>query len=153
MHSGGSDQTKGIFRIFNLFQFKKLDFTFYKSFGIRMLSPIHQATYTIPIYNPSCPTNIYIVKCRSIPTSPGVFVYGVIIYEVLIWKVNPTIWAVFFYFWTACTITVEIYRRYIGAGCTRSALARQLIWKGILIYRRYIGACCTRSALARQLIF
>ena len=46
-----------------------------------------------------------------------------------------------------------IYRRYIGACCTRSALARQLIWKGILIYRRYIGAGCTRSALARQLIF
>jgi len=47
----------------------------------------------------------------------------------------------------------EIYRRYIGPSCTRSALARQLIWKGILIYRRYIGAGCTRSVLARQLNF
>ena len=66
-----------------------------------------------------------------------------------------TIWAVFFCFcfWTAFTKEVEIYRRYIGPGCTRSALARQLIWKGILIYRRYIGAGCTRSALARHLIF
>ena len=48
---------------------------------------------------------------------------------------------------------MKIYRRYIGPSCTRSALARQLIWKGILIYRRYIGAGYTRSALARQLNF
>jgi len=71
-------------------------------------------------------------------------------------KDNLTIWAIFFFcfcFWTAFPIKVEIYRQYIGPGCTRSALARELIWKGILIYRRYIGAGCTRSALARQLIF
>ena len=70
-------------------------------------------------------------------------------------KDNLTIWAVFFYFcfWTAFIIRVEIYRRYIGLGCTRSALARKLIWKGILVYRRYIGACCTRSAVDLLKVF
>ena len=70
-------------------------------------------------------------------------------------KDNLTIWEVFlcFCFWTAFTIKVEIYRQYIGPGCTRSALARQLIWKGILIYRRYIGAGCTRTAVDRLKIF
>ena len=47
----------------------------------------------------------------------------------------------------------EIYRRYIGPSCTRSALARQLIWKGILIYRRYIGGGCTRSAVEFLKVF
>ena len=83
---------KRYFQDFQLISVLEVGFYFFhKSFGIRMLSPIHQATYTIPIYNPSCPTHVYIVACRSIPTSPGVFVFGVIIYiiyEVLILKLG-----------------------------------------------------------------
>ena len=44
-------------------------------------------------------------------------------------------------------------KKYIGPSCTRSALARQLIWKGILIYRRYIGAGCIRSAVEFLKVF
>ena len=38
-------------------------------------------------------------------------------------------------------------KKHIAGISDLAALARQLIWKGILIYRRYIGAGCTRSAV------
>ena len=46
-----------------------------------------------------------------------------------------------------------IIRQYIGAECTRSALARKEFFVSKGIIRQYIGTCCTRSALARKTIF
>ena len=55
--------------------------------------------------------------------------------------------------WMGASLIKGIIRQYIGADCTRSALARKefLVSKGII--RQYIGTCCTRSALARKTIF
>ena len=69
-------------------------------------------------------------------------IYKRIIFPVTIY--NPALWGLF--------LIKGIIRQYIGADCTRSALARKkfLVSKGII--RQYIGTCCTRSALARKTI-
>ena len=48
-----------------------------------------------------------------------------------------------------CTNISSIYWAWLHSFGTHSAVDL----KSILIYRRYIGAACTRSALTRQLIF
>ena len=44
-------------------------------------------------------------------------------------------------------------KKYIAGISDLAALARQLIWKGILIYCRYIGPSCNRSAVELLKIF
>ena len=62
-------------------------------------------------------------------------IYKRIIFPVTIY--NPDLWGL--------QLIKGIIRQYIGADCTRSALARKefLVSKGII--RQYIGTCCTRS--------
>ena len=147
MHSGGSDQTTNILVYITTFH-RALQ----KKRKKGRLKALQQLTYTTNYSSQTSKPSYHSIINLCTASIAAERLSGESMTMQLFLKDNLS--SVFcFCFWTAFTITVEIYRQYIGPGCTRSALAGQLIWKGILVYRRYIGAGCTRSALARQLIF
>ena len=147
MHSGGSDQTTNILVYITTFH-RALQ----KKRKKGRLKALQQLTYTTNYSSQTSKPSYHSIINLCTASIAAERLSGESMTMQLFLKDNLS--SVFcFCFWTAFAIKVEIYRQYIGPGCTRSAVDFKRYSNISQVYRSWLHSLGTRSAVDLLKVF